>query len=250
MNQFVELFNRVDLFRSFSVIVLGTFVVGNFAWWLRKRGMRDGFTRKINHFGLSILSVMFLFGLPEHQFVPTSIFTSFCVVAVYALSAVSGRRLIASIIGSNMRDRDGARGKFFVFLPLVSGQIATYAALALVNPLYAKIAFCSMGLGDGLAEPVGLKYGKNKYRVFDPFWNVWNTKSLQGSGAVFVVSIICCVFALVLGATVPFGEALMLGVVYATIITVAEAVAPRGMDNMLIIAIGAAFLHFTMLWIR
>lgn len=242
----MDFVGKIDLWRSLPVALIGTLVVGNLAWWLRKRGMRDGYTRKLNHFGLSMLSVAFLFGLPDDQFVPTSIFTSLCVVAVYGWSAVSSLPIVSSIMASNVRTRDHASGRFFVFLPLITGQIATYSALALVNPLYAKVAFCSMGLGDGLAEPVGLRYGRHQYSVYDPFWKVRNTKSVEGSSAVFIVSLLCCFAALHIGGIVPTLVALLVAFGYSACVTCIEACSPRGMDNMLIIGLGAAFLHFTL----
>ncbi|MDY0978718.1 MULTISPECIES: hypothetical protein [Stenotrophomonas] len=234
----------VAVWRVAPVVLIGTFVVGNVAWVFRRRGLRDGFSRKINHFGLSALSALCLFGLPDERFVPTAIATSLCVVAVYAWSSVSSLPLVSNILASNVRDRDGVRGNLFVFLPLLTGQFATYAALALVSPLYAKVAFCAMGLGDGLAEPVGMRFGRRKYAVYDPIWRVRNTKSFEGSSAVLLVSFVCCVVALVSTGLYQPAVWLLVSLLFALSMTVVEAVAPRGMDNMLIVGSGAALLQF------
>lgn len=241
-----EFVGAVRLDRVIPVVLVGTFIIGNLAWLMRQRGLRDGFSRKLNHFFLSALSGAFLFGLPDESFVPTAIATSILVVLVYAWSARSSHEVVSRVIRSNARDRDGDRGNFFVFLPLLTGQIATYSALALVSPLYAKVAFCAMGLGDGLAEPIGLRYGKRRYSVYDPVWRVRNTKSLEGSFAVFLVSMIACLVGLWLGGVASGVGLLLVSFAFATLMTLVEAVSPRGMDNMLIVGSGAAFLHFVM----
>ncbi|MDR6094836.1 hypothetical protein [Stenotrophomonas sp. SORGH_AS_0321] len=239
-----DFFLNVSIWRVICVGVIGTLAVGNLAWMMRRRGVRDGFTRKLNHFGLSILSAAMLFGLPDEIFVPTSIATSLCVIIIYAWSSLSKNQYIAAVIASNVRDRDLPNGNFFVFLPLVSGQLTTYTALAIVNPLYAKIAFCAMGLGDGLAEPIGMRFGKRQYTVKDVFWRVRNTKSIEGSSAVFAVSFAACGIGLILSSSVDVVTTLALSLGFALTMTGVEATAPRGMDNMLIVGTGAAFLHF------
>lgn len=230
--------------RAIAVVVVGTFVVGNVAWLLRQRGLRDGFSRKLNHFILSALSGVCLFGLPDESFVPTAVAASVLVLLVYVWSAHSSYEFVSRVIRSNVRDRDGEKGNFFVFLPLLTGQIATYSALALVSPLYAKVAFCAMGLGDGLAEPVGLRFGKRRYSVYDPVWRVQNTKSIEGSSAVFSVSLISCLVALWFGGSAHGWELILVSLAFSALMTVVEALSPRGLDNMLIVGCGAAFLHF------
>jgi len=239
-----EFFFNVSIWRVISVGVIGTLAIGNVAWLMRSRGVRDGFTRKFNHFGLSIISAILLFGLPDDIFVPTSIATSICVIAIYAWSSLSKNLYIASVVASNVRDRDRPNGAFFVFLPLVSGQLATYTALAIVNPLYAKIAFCAMGLGDGLAEPIGMRFGKRLYTVKDVLWRVRNTKSIEGSSAVFFVSLAASGMGLILSSSLDVSTTLTVSLGFALVMTAVEAIAPRGMDNMLIVGTGAAFLHF------
>ena len=235
--------SQVNFSRALVVATLGTLVVGNVAWRLRCLGVRDGYTRKFNHFWLSAISMAALLGLPDSQFVPTSVMTSLLVIAIYTASANSRGAYLSSIIRSNIRDRDEPRGAFFVFLPLITGQLAVYSALAFSHPGFAKIAFCSMGFGDGLAEPVGLRFGKHPYRVYDLVWRTWNTKSLEGSAAVFFVSLICCVSLLLGDGWLTGSRLLALAVSYSAFIAAVEALAPRGLDNMLIVGLGAGFLE-------
>ena len=47
------------------------------------------------------------------------------------------------------------------------------------------IPFLSVGLGDGLAEPVGRIWGKHKYKVRAMCTSKRYTRSLEGSAVVF-----------------------------------------------------------------
>jgi phytol kinase len=45
-------------------------------------------------------------------------------------------------------------------------------------------------VGDGLAEPVGIRYGKRKYTVKALFTNQTFTRSIEGSSAVFITGVL------------------------------------------------------------
>lgn len=239
------MFEKINFIIAFTVIFSGTFVVGNIANYLgRYKGWRSSSTRKFNHFGVSLISIILFSFVPLENTTSTAIFTSIGILLIYIISAKSNNSYISSIINSNIRDRDLPHGKFFVFLPLITGQFALYLSLLTLNPILVKIAFCSMGFGDGLAEPIGTKYGKNKYVVKDYLWNKENTKSIQGSLAVFFVSIIACFIFLEIYFTFSFLKILLISIFYSSFITAIEAISPRGLDNFLIIFSGSFFLTF------
>jgi dolichol kinase len=48
------------------------------------------------------------------------------------------------------------------------------------------------GVGDGLAEPVGIRFGKHKYRTRALCSSRKYTRSLEGSACVFFCCLICC----------------------------------------------------------
>ena len=45
------------------------------------------------------------------------------------------------------------------------------------------------GLGDAIAEPIGLRFGRHRYRVL-PFTGIRVKRSYEGSASVFAVSLI------------------------------------------------------------
>ncbi|WP_018651334.1 hypothetical protein [Actinobacillus capsulatus] len=158
------------------IVFFGAFIIGNDSFYLKKKGVASSYTRKINHFGLSLVSIIAFSNIPLEDTTKNAILSSILILFVYMLSSISKYRWISAIMESNVRERDMPNGKFFVFLPLITGQIALYISLIYLNPVFAKIAFCSMGFSDGLAEPIGVRFGKHKYTVRDFLWKKGNTK--------------------------------------------------------------------------
>jgi phytol kinase len=85
-----------------------------------------------------------------------------------------------------------------------------------------------MAYGDASASFIGEKYGKTKYRIFD-------TKSIEGSMAMFLVSLASLAFGLYFFSLIyhfSFFD-LIPGILGATLIaTLAEGLSPRGFDNL------------------
>lgn len=237
------MFEKINFFIAFIVIFSGTFIIGNLSHFLgENKNWKSSSTRKFNHFGISLISIILFSFVPIENTTATAIFASVGVLIIYTISAKSNNRYVSSIIDSNVRERDMPNGKFFVFLPLITGQLALYVSLLTLNPILVKIAFCSMGFGDGLAEPIGTRYGKHQYVIKDYLWNKENTKSLQGSSAVFFVSLISCFIFLHLYFHISLIKLLLISVFYSIFVTFIEATSPRGLDNFLIILLGSIFL--------
>lgn len=100
------------------------------------------------------------------------------------------------------------------------------------------------GLGDGLAEPVGVTIGKHKYKTRalwykGKFWNGSFTRSYEGSFMVLSVSI--CSLA---GFNYIFttGQLFIAMLTLPIIMTLTEAFAPRTWDSPFLFLIGAAVL--------
>lgn len=93
--------------------------------------------------------------------------------------------------------------------------------------------------GDGLAEPVGIRFGKHKYKVKGLCTEFEYTRSLEGSFMVFLTSIIliCCLYNQF--ETFEFIANLILIPIAATI---TEAISPHTLDNPLIIIVVSTIL--------
>ena len=50
------------------------------------------------------------------------------------------------------------------------------------------------GIGDGLAEPIGVRFGRLKYKTYALFSKIKYERTIEGSACVFFTSIIVLIF--------------------------------------------------------
>lgn len=91
-----------------------------------------------------------------------------------------------------------------------------------------------MGYGDGFAAVIGVKYGKNKFKVLG------NEKSIEGSLAMFIFSFIVSIVILYIFNPV---NIILYSLVLAIISTFLEAFSPYGLDN-LAVPLGTSFVYY------
>jgi phytol kinase len=98
--------------------------------------------------------------------------------------------------------------------------------------------------GDGLAEPVGIRFGKHKYRAraiwYDgKFWAGNFVRSIEGSAAVFGVTMFILLFY---GSYFTHTQYIITLLVLPLLMTVAEAISPHTGDGPTIAMVGCLFL--------
>lgn len=101
--------------------------------------------------------------------------------------------------------------------------------------------------GDGLAEPVGIRFGRHKYRCKSlwyqgKFWHGDFQRSLEGSAMVFIVSVLVLLLYSELFTTTQLLFSLAL---LPILMTLAEAFSPHTNDGPLLALVGCGFLWLT-----
>lgn len=130
--------------------------------------------------------------------------------------------------------------RFIVYIPfklLVANRVGF--------PAIIFIPIAINNIGDGLAEPVGVKFGKHKYTTTalyykGKFWHGEFTRSYEGSSCVFLTSI-----AVVAANHNAFPSELRFWITIALLpllMTIAEAKAPHTNDGPFLALIGCGFL--------
>jgi len=114
----------------------------------------------------------------------------------------------------------------------------SYSALAWlygVTPYVVAAGIFPMAYGDSAAALIGQYYGKHKYNLTEP-------KSFEGSAAMLAGSF----FSVLLGFlyfnkffNIAFVNILGTAAAIAVLVTLVEGVAPRGLDNLAVPAVGA-----------
>lgn len=105
-----------------------------------------------------------------------------------------------------------------------------------------------MAVGDGLAEPIGLRFGTSTtYRVHDWIFQKTNTKSLVGNAVVALSAF--SVAIIIFYGQLPGWQIGLVGFGFALLMSVVEAISPRGTDNFLLTIAGSAYMNGVLLWL-
>ncbi|MGD8857444.1 MAG: hypothetical protein PVG33_14010 [Chloroflexota bacterium] len=218
--------NLIGLIIAFSYIFAAIGLAEGLRRW---RGYGSGFTRKVIHIGVGMLSwlVPFLFDSPW-----PFVFACFVFVVINLLDYKYG---FMAAMASSDRSNLGT-----VYFPLAA---AVVAIIFWETPPLMVAALMPLTWGDGLAPVIGRAYGRNTYVVFG------HTRSLQGSAAFFVMGGIFTWLALWIISGPPDISPLQAILPTAAILvatTITEAVSPWGLDNLTVTAAAIVILS---LWL-
>lgn len=191
------------------------FAVLGAAEGLRKALHLDAeFTRKVVHIGVG----MWAWGTVA--LFQDKWFASIPPAAFIVLNAISYRRGLFAAMESKDRSNLGT-----IYFP-----IAFVAIILLfwdINKTLIPLLLMPMTWGDALAAVVGKRYGKRTYTIFGA------TRSIEGSAVMFSVSMLS-VFAAGLVIGLPVASVAVLALLSASLCTIAEALSPWGLDNLIV----------------
>jgi len=191
---------------------------------LKLGGMPTGYTRKVFHFLIftSVVVLQWLWGTPV-----VLVFGSMCsLVVFYAVFRGPGNLLYEALA----REKDEHRRSWFVILPWLTTLIGGMVSNVLFGPL-AIAGYLVTGMGDAIGEPVGTRLGRHPYRVWS-LSSVRAERTVEGSGAVFAVSLLALVLTVLLIPALKESSLWFPRVVgIALIAAVVEAITPHGWDN-------------------
>jgi phytol kinase len=198
-----------------------------------KLNWKTGYTRKLFHFLIFITAFFY-----QTYFQLQGVFIlgwSVTIVLIYACVKGNGNLFYEALA----REKDEPhRTKYIVY-----SYLATFFGGVISNLLFGKFAlfgYAVTGIADAIAEPIGTRFGKHKYRVFSFDKNKITHRSIEGSLSVFAVSFIVPFFMLHY-----FDSAYVINYYLlftaAVICMLTEAVSPSGFDNLLL-QVTASFL--------
>lgn len=222
----------IDNFPTLREVLLGgppsllwAFLCLYFAGYLKRRkGLRTGYTRKIFHFSIffSVALIQWVWG--------TSAVCLFggmtALVIVYAVWRGDGHILYEAMA----REKDAPRRTYYIATPFMATLLGGLTTNILFGPV-AIIGYLVTGLGDAVGEPIGTKFGKHTYKV-PSLSAVKAVRSIEGSAAVFVMSLIAIALGVLLSSQFTFEPAhIGLIPILAFICMLIEAASPHGWDN-------------------
>lgn len=161
-----------------------------------KYNLKVNYTRKINHFFVFFSPYIIQYIFPFQETLQTQIIVAgvgLATLAIY-LKPIRGK---IKIVGLMFAAFDRPEDRPHTLKWLFTQYLATYLVAVPLWLLFNKLGFTKAipviilinAVGDGLAEPIGIKWGKNKYKVKALFSKQIYNRSLQGSACVFIVSV-------------------------------------------------------------
>lgn len=217
-------------------LALGAAVYGaaaaTLAGWLRSaRGVRAPYTRKVFHFLIFTMAaaVHLAWGLPG-----VLVFGS--VIAVAVLFAVV-RGDDFPFYEAMARPTDAPHRTLFILVPLATTAFGGLTSNVLFGDL-AFVGYLVAGWGDAVGEPVGTRWGRHRYSV-PSLAGVPATRSLEGSGAVWLMGTIAAWLGLLASGVAP-GAALPVALACGAAGMVVEAFSSHGLDNFTVQVAAAA----------
>lgn len=206
------------------------------------KGVKVNYTRKINHFTLFLIPIMLNWGYAVQE-------TSILFVIGAALAVIKFIFYIKPIrdrvpfIKMMFRSFDRPEDRPYTLLWISSQTAAGYMVTIPMGIIFAHhdllplvlIPILIYGIGDGLAEPVGVRFGKHKYNAYALFTRKKYYRTLEGSACVYITSVIVIAAFYSFFTPHQFIAAL---VSIPVLMTLAEAFSPHTWDSPLMFLTG------------
>lgn len=218
------------------VALLVGLVAGGIAAHLRTRGVRAPYTRKVFHFVIFTSASLIQLGVGVQGVV---VFGSvIALLVLYAAWRGDGHSFYEALA----RPSDAPRRTLFILVPLLTTALGGVLSNVIV-PGFAFAGYLVAGWGDAVAEPVGARWGRHRYRV-PSLAGVPATRSWEGSAAVLVVGALAAAAGCALAGFPPVSS-VRIGVGAGIAGALVEAVSNHGLDNLTVqvaASLAASFL--------
>lgn len=220
---------------------LTTFALGQF---LVKKGVKVNYTRKIFHFVFFFFPVYLSTAMPFEPSIYKTLTSGIVVLACLCLmwEPIRSRSYFLLTAYSSI---DRPEDRPFTLMWISTQLVATYLVLVVMVVWlrqYDKTALIYIiilvaGIGDGLAEPVGVRFGKWKYTVGALFTDKKYTRSFEGSMCVFISGILA---VLLLSEQLSHTQLVLSLLLIPGSMTLAEALSPHTWDGPFLYLVGGA----------
>jgi dolichol kinase len=193
------------------------------------------YTRKINHFFVFFSPYMIGWFIPYKETPASQILISVVGIStlfIYIKPIRNNVRVVQLMFAAFDRPEDRPHTLKWLF----TQYLGTYlVALPLwlwfkhINHTEAiPIIILINAIGDGLAEPIGVTWGKHKYKTYALFTHTRFTRSYEGSSCIFITAIIAIV---VYSSNFTQPQFITALITVPVISTLAEAKAPHTWDS-------------------
>ena len=213
---------------------------------VKYKHVKVNYTRKINHFALFFTPQLLMNFFPYERTGITMLLGSLLTL-ISLLIFINPIRQRVSILATMFLSFDRPEDRPYTLLWLTTQFMGSYIVLAIVSFYLAKynafellyIPILINGIGDGLAEPIGIRFGKHHYQTRALFSKKKYIRSIEGSACVFITSILVIYYG-----NYPFTDLQFVVAIAAIpiLMTLAEAFSPHTWDSPLLYGTGGMIL--------
>ncbi len=235
------LINTMLTYFSLWIISYGT---GSLVFY---KDVKVNYTRKINHFALFFLPIFLDTILPYEKSI--GLITMRCFFSVFSLIIyIHPIRSRIYFVRRMFLSFDRPEDRPYT-LKWLSTQIAVgYFIIIPMIILFSKADYSNLifipilinGIGDGLAEPVGIRFGRLKYKTYALFSKRKYVRTVEGSACVLITSIIVI---LLFHSSFNYSEFICALITIPIVMTLAEAFAPHTWDTPFLFFTGYVMLY-------
>jgi dolichol kinase len=242
----------ISFWANLSVQVLSLWVIqyltGNLVFY---KNVKVGYTRKINHFCLFFIPIYLEVIIPYEQSVEGLLLKSIVVILcllIYSAPSRSRVPIFARMFLSFDRPEDRPHTLLWLSTQIAAGYLIIIPAILLFesNGIASLILIPILitGIGDGLAELVGIRFGKHKYKTHALFSKTKYERSIEGSMCVLITSIITII---VFHSSFTAAEFIIALITVPIVMTLTEAWSPHTWDTPFLFLIGYLNLYLVTL---
>ncbi len=206
------------------------------------KGVKVNYTRKINHFALFFVPMLLdkiLLAEPSTKSIIVGSFFAVASLAIYLKPIRKKSRIIERMFLSFDRPEDRPNTLLWLSTQITVGYIVLIPAIIFFITIgYGDLILIPIlvnGIGDGLAEPVGVRLGRLKYKTYALFSKIKYERTVEGSACVFFTSLFVIIFFQSGFTSAEFFSAL---IIFPLVMTLAEAFAPHTWDTPFLFIFG------------
>lgn len=215
---------------------------------VKKKDIKVNYTRKIVHFALFFLPFFLeslFFQNPGLNIQGVGMMTNLSIFFLYIKPIRKRVKPLNTAFMALDRPEDRPNTLKWLFL---QNSLATLVMIPLsiifsINNIefLIFIPIFINAIGDGLAEPIGVRYGKHKYQTYAIFSKKKYTRSIEGSSCVFITSLVLIIIFSPSFTFIQFSIALL---IIPISMTISEAFSPHTLDNPFLFLVCGLLLIF------
>jgi len=214
-----------DLTVVFPISIVFVLFTGKIAAYVRSRGYRTNYSRKVFHF------IVFTTAFIISFYCSVDVVAAFGAGAGFALMAIILLRhnIMGDIFNALARESDDPHRIYFLIVPFIATALGGVIS-AILFPGWYMAGYLATGWGDAAGEPIGVRWGRHTYRI-PTLTSTRAVRTIEGSLGVFFMSGMAIAIALTLAAR-DMNFILLSAIFGGLAMMIVEAISPHGWDNM------------------